>query len=258
MGRYILGLLGGLKSIAAAGPEGDGVGGAQFQAVPLFAPAAALLPDGPPSAPPLATGLSGGASRPAGSLGLLRAARSVAKTLPFAYQARELVRAAALARTKGLDVFHETNHAAPRTRLPVVLTVHDLCCLLYPETQEPGRARFFSRALRERTRWAVQVITPTEAIARQVTSLLGVEPARVRAVHHGVDPALLSALELPLERPPALAAAGVGGGYLLFVGALEPRKGLPTLLDAYDLLPPSVARAHLAAYRDAAAEGRSR
>jgi alpha-1,3-rhamnosyl/mannosyltransferase len=34
----------------------------------------------------------------------------------------------------------------------------------------------------------------------------------------------------------------VSGPHLLFVGNLEPRKGLPTLLDAYDLLPAAVAR----------------
>ena len=232
MGRYILGLLGGLSNLAASAPAGE-----EFVARPLFAPAAALLPDGPPGAS--ATNAAGSGR----SVGPLRAARSAAKALPFAYQARELFRAVALACTEGLDVFHETNHAAPRTRLPLVLTVHDLCCLLYPETQEPARARFFARALRERTRDAAQVIAPTAAIALQVTSLLGVEPARVRAIHHGVDPALLAALALPLERPAALGAAGVHAGYLLFVGALEPRKGLPVLIDAYDLLPAAVSRA---------------
>ncbi len=220
----------GLRSIAQVGGEGDREGGL-LEVRPLFAPTWALSAEGPP----------------ASAEGRLR---GLLKGLPLAYAAREQLRALALSRERGLDVLHETNHAAPRTRLPVVLTVHDLCTLLYPETQEPARARFFAKALREHTREARQVITPTAAIARQVVALLGVEPARVQAVHHGIDPGLLAAQpqeqtprDPPLRASPLLLGLGVTGAYLLFVGALEPRKGLPVLLDAYDQLPAALAEA---------------
>jgi alpha-1,3-rhamnosyl/mannosyltransferase len=232
VGRYILGLLAGLRSIAPIGGQGDSqdapaAAGAPFEVRALFAPASALGAEGPSAVRE---------SR----------LRSLVKALPLAYEAREALRSLSLAREQGLSLLHETNHAAPRTRLPVVLTVHDLCTLLYPETQEPGRARFFARALRERAREARQVITPTAAIARQVVALLGVEAGRVRAIHHGIDAALLSVVGREKERagPPALLQrAGVEGPYLLFVGALEPRKGLPVLLDAYDQLPAALAEA---------------
>ena len=226
VGRYILGLLSGVRSIAQDAAEGDEQR-PRVEVVPLFAPPEALSPEGPP---------------PGASAGRLR---GLLKRLPFAYDARELLRAATLARRSDLSVLHETNHAAPRTRLPLVLTVHDLCTLLYPETQEPGRARFFAKALREHTREARQVVTPTAAIARQVVALLGVEPARVHAVHHGIDPGLLAAQPrtLPLPALPLLQRLGVDSAYLLFVGALEPRKGLPVLLDAYDQLPAALAEA---------------
>lgn len=226
MGRYILGLLGGLGSIARSAPEGE-----RFVPVPLFAPPEALSAEGP--------GPGGaGASSPLARL------RGLVKRMPGAYPLAELGRSLLLARRPGLALFHETNHAAPRTRLPLVLTIHDLCTVLHPETQEPARARYFAKSLRTRARCAEQVIAPTAAIAEQLVGLLGLERARVRHVHHGVDPALLLALAQPPRPPELLQRQGVAGPYLLFVGALEPRKGLPTLLDAWDQLPQALLRAH--------------
>jgi alpha-1,3-rhamnosyl/mannosyltransferase len=230
VGRYILGLLRGLACLRGTG---------DFEVRALFAPAAALTSSSEP--------------RPSASrgAGLLPFARGAAKRLPFAYPLAQAVRAAVLeaARLRGqVGVYHETNHAAPRSRAPVVLTVHDLSTLLMPETQERQRAAYFGRALREHARDAARVITPTQAIADQVVEVLGVARERVRAIHHGVDPALFEgrvadgAGEEIAGPPPALSALGVRGPYLLFVGALEPRKGLPSLLDAYDALPAALAR----------------
>jgi alpha-1,3-rhamnosyl/mannosyltransferase len=229
VGRYILGLLRGLACLRGTG---------DFEVRALFAPAAALTSSSEPR-------------RSASAGGLLRFARGAAKRLPFAYPLAQAVRAAVLeaARLRGqVGVYHETNHAAPRSRAPVVLTVHDLSTLLMPETQERQRAAYFGRALREHARDAARVITPTQAIADQVVELLGVARERVRAIHHGVDPVLLegraadSAGGETAGSPQALSALGVYGPYLLFVGALEPRKGLPSLLDAYDALPGALAR----------------
>lgn len=210
MGRYITGLLQALEPLAHPTAPASPA----FNLRPLFAPR-----------------------------GAARAVRRWVKLLPGSYALAEAARAAVLRqeRAQGLSVYHETNHAAPRFDGPVVLTVHDLSTLLHPETQEPGRVRHFSRALRLRAREATRVIVPTEAIGREVVQHLGVAPERVRPIHHGVDarfspaPILASQAREPRQSP---------GGYLLFVGALDPRKGLLTLLDAYDALPARLSRAH--------------
>jgi glycosyltransferase involved in cell wall biosynthesis len=221
VGRYIAGLLGGLAPVA--GEEN----GARFEVHPLFGP-----------------GLEGGARASQFRKVALGAVRNIAKATPGGYRAAELSRSLSLIKLQKklrLSVFHEPNHAAPRTSLPLVLTVHDLCTLLFPETQEPARARYFAGYLRERAKDAARVIAPTQAIADQLISLLGLHADRVRAIHHGVDRDLLSRVA-GAPRPSALSQSGVRGAYLLFVGALEPRKGLATLLDAYDALPEELLR----------------
>ena len=182
MGRYIAGLLDAL----AAHPPAD------VKARPLFLPGA-----------------------PA------RGLRPLVKRLPFAYALAEAGRAAVLERERrrGLTVYHETNHAAPRFRGPVVLTVHDLSTVLHAETQERARARHFARALRTRARLAARVIVPTQAIAREVCEHLEVRPERVRAIHHGVDARFTPGAEPRRD-------------FVLHSGAHDPRKGVDTLLAA--------------------------
>ena len=145
-----------------------------------------------------------------------RGVRGLAKRLPGAYALAEALRAVQLRRA-GVTVYHETNHAAPAFAGPVVLTVHDLSTVLHPRLQEPARARHFGSALRRKAKLARLVIVPTRAIAREVVQHLGVDEARIRVIPHGVSG--FHAVEGP--------RAGV-----LYVGALDPRKGLVTLLDA--------------------------
>src|SRR5207244_2841850 len=71
--------------------------------------------------------------------------------------------------------------------------------------------------------------------AREVVEVLGVPRERVRAIPHGVDPAF---------RPDGPRARPVPGRYLLYLGALGPRKGLETLIEAFAALPEPIRRAH--------------
>lgn len=143
--------------------------------------------------------------------------RSVVKRLPFAYALAERRRGQLLLRESGLSLYHETNHAAPPFRGPLVLTVHDLSTVLHPRTQERARARHFARALLQRAKNAQRVIVPTEAVAQEVVRVLGVPSANVRAIHHGVAPRFT-----PGEPQPR-------GSFALYTGDDGPRKGLRTL-----------------------------
>jgi glycosyltransferase involved in cell wall biosynthesis len=148
-----------------------------------------------------------------------RGLRALLKRVPGAYALAELRRGKLLEREPGLSLYHETNHAAPPFRGPVVLTIHDLSTVLHPQTQEHARARHFAHSLRTRAKDAQRVIVPTQAIAREVVEVLGVLSGRVRVIHHGVSPRFT-----PGESQPR---AGV-----LYAGDAGPRKGLATLRTA--------------------------
>jgi glycosyltransferase involved in cell wall biosynthesis len=138
--------------------------------------------------------------------------------------------------TGRLDVFHATNFVLPPLRRAAgVVTVHDLAFLRLPSTVSAASARY--RALVPRSvRRARVVVTPSRAVADQVREAyateLGATPVQV--VPHGVDPRWAAA-------QPADAALrarlGLPSAYVLFVGTLEPRKDLRTLLGAHRRLP---------------------
>ncbi len=135
--------------------------------------------------------------------------------------------------TGRLDVFHATNFVLPPLRRAGgVVTVHDLAFLHHTATVSPASARYRALVPRSLARAAV-VLTPSEAVAEQVREAYAPR-VPVLAVPHGVDPAWQAAA------PPddALRARlGLPSSYVLFVGTLEPRKDVRTLLAAHALLP---------------------
>lgn len=135
------------------------------------------------------------------------------------------------------DVVHGTNFVVPPTRRAArVVTVHDLTTVRFPELCDAPTLAF-PALIRRALAGGAWVHTPSAAVAAEVVEAFGVSPDRVRAVHSGIP---------PLAGPDPAAAAHVGrllpggtGRYLLAVGTFEPRKDLPTLVEAFGELAPA-------------------
>lgn len=115
---------------------------------------------------------------------------------------------------------------------PLVLTVHDLSFERAPELYT-RKERWWHAAVRPRrlAAAAARIITVSEESRRELIRWYGLPSAKVSAVHPGIDRAL---------RPPSAAARrrvrrryGLTKDYFLYVGAYEPRKNIPRLLDGY-------------------------
>jgi glycosyltransferase involved in cell wall biosynthesis len=128
----------------------------------------------------------------------------------------------------GAEVVHGTNFVLPPPGRGVagVVTVHDLSYLRYPETVSAASARYRELVPRSLRRAAL-VLADTQAVADEIVEEYRLPVDRVRAIHLGVDPAWFDVAGPP---PPGL---GLPERYLLFVGTLEPRKDVATLLAAF-------------------------
>ncbi|HHH40601.1 MAG TPA: glycosyltransferase family 1 protein [Chloroflexi bacterium] len=100
-----------------------------------------------------------------------------------------------------------------------------------PGAQEPPRR---IQVEEEIVRFADRVIAATPVEEEQLVGLYGADPARIRVIPPGVD------LERFHPIPPARAKEKVGLGpncrVILFVGRIEPLKGIDTLLWAISLV----------------------
>jgi len=128
----------------------------------------------------------------------------------------------------GTDVVHATNYVAPPARAPVLVTVHDLGYLRYPELCRP-EVLAFDGAVRQALQRGAVVHTVSDYVAGEVREAYGLGGDRVMRVY----PA-------PAARADGDPARGrrISGAdrYVLALGTVEPRKNLPTLLRAVDAL----------------------
>jgi glycosyltransferase involved in cell wall biosynthesis len=125
------------------------------------------------------------------------------------------------------DVVHAAHPLLiPSTRAARVVTVHDLFFLSHPERTAAEIRRDYAPLAASHARRADAVIAVSQYTRRQVIERLGVEPDRVHVCSSGAR------TWTRLGQAPNVPA----GGYVLFIGTLEPRKNLGVLLDAYERL----------------------
>lgn len=137
------------------------------------------------------------------------------------------------ARRASLDLFHGTNFELPIwNRRRTVLTIHDLSALRYPELHRPRLARRARVRLPLAAKLAAAIITPTEAMKGEVCARLRLKPHKVTAIHEAPR-AFFRPMPFP-DGADIRKRLGVQDEFLLFVGTLEPRKNLLTVLKAFE------------------------
>jgi alpha-1,3-rhamnosyl/mannosyltransferase len=138
----------------------------------------------------------------------------------------------------GADLYHEPNFFPLPTRLPTVVTVHDLSAVLHPEWHPAERAMLFEKEFLPRVRDFAHILTDSDSAREEIIRVLGVPADRVTRAYPGIREAFRP---LPPDViKPVLSRLSLPPNYFLHVGTIEPRKNLLTLLRAYVSLPDSL------------------
>lgn len=140
-------------------------------------------------------------------------------------------------------VYHEPNFILKPYRGPAVATVHDLSFIDYPQYHPRERVEWLAKQLPKTLERADAIVTDSDVVRSQLIESLGVPGARIKTVYLGADEQFHPRRQEATSE--FLSSFGlVHKSYVLFVGTLEPRKGVGTLLDAWCALPDSIQRSY--------------
>ncbi len=134
------------------------------------------------------------------------------------------------------DVFHISNQLRRPPRRPkLTTTLHDLTPWLLPECHTPAMVaadkEFAERVLKR----ADGIIAVSENTRQDAIRVLGLKPEKIHVIHLGVPDAYFHVTPEPVNA--IRTAYGLTKPYFLFVGTIEPRKNVDTLLTAWEGTP---------------------
>jgi len=136
----------------------------------------------------------------------------------------------------GIDLYHEQNYIPLCYDVPVVITVHDLSWIRYPESHPIDRVRWLERELRNALDRASAILVDSDFVRREVLTTFGLDTERVHMAHLGVPRGFHP--RDAIETAPTLGRLRLThGGYVLTVATIEPRKNLSHIVDSYAQLP---------------------
>lgn len=120
-----------------------------------------------------------------------------------------------------------------------VVVVHDLSFEVVPQFVDSGNSKFLSKNVAKSVKKADKIVAVSEFTRSSVIEHYKVDPKNVVTIPNGVDRKTFykrSKEEVDFVK----AKYGISGNYIMFLGNLEPRKNLSSLVKAYINLPEKI------------------
>ena len=133
------------------------------------------------------------------------------------------------------DVFHCMDYIIPPTfNKNIVLTIHDLAFMRFPEFNFDWFIKKYSRMVRRNAGIAKKVLASSESTGRDIIEFFGTAPEKVEVVHLAAGPIFKKLGSGEIDKA-IILKSGIKGPYILSVGTVEPRKDFVTLIKAYNM-----------------------
>ncbi len=133
------------------------------------------------------------------------------------------------------DLLFVPSQALPRfTPKHTVTTIHDIGFVRRPDLYEPKVRRKLIKATKRAIKKAERLICPSEFTKQELVGFYKVPPEEIFVTPLAADTSVYKKLT-PQEVQPILQRHRIGTNYFLFVGRLEKKKNVTTLVRAFEL-----------------------
>lgn len=117
-----------------------------------------------------------------------------------------------------------------------VTIIHDIAFLTYPETVAKRTRQWLGKNLKIYCQRADVILTVSEFSRQEIHHYLEIPLEKIHVVYNGVDPEQYHPDYSEGRIQEAKAKYNIPGSYILYLGTLEPRKNIETLIRAYQRL----------------------
>ena len=127
------------------------------------------------------------------------------------------------------DVYHSPHYILPRKfSVPMVVTIHDLITLDYPELCKRQSVLYFKLFLKKTVNSSKLIITVSNTVKNDIIRHFNVDESKIRVIYLGIDTIFKKTIDYSLSKKYNLPKK-----YILFVGNIEGKKNLTRLVLAY-------------------------
>ena len=136
-----------------------------------------------------------------------------------------------LAARHKLDVLHCTSYICPvfKTSARYIVTVHDTIAIDHPKWCKPSNALYYGLFMKPGVRRASRVISVSRSTAEDLKRNFGLPDSKLRTVYPGID-GIFRPERNPERESEVRRRYGLPERYVLYVGNIEPKKNVGTLL----------------------------
>lgn len=134
------------------------------------------------------------------------------------------------------DILHCPDYLIPPTlNRNIILTIHDLAFIRYPEFNFEWFIKKYTREVRKNARTAKMIIADSLSTRDDIVEFFKIDPGKIGVIYLAADKIFKKLPENEKDKN-VLKKYKINKKYILSVGTIEPRKDFATLIKAFNLI----------------------